>query len=157
MSFEDEMRAFVKKAQARERTLYQRSVEHAFDSIRYGSPVTGAPGQPVDQGDLLESWNLKVTGRREAVLESDLPYADIIEDNERGAVLRSKVGGFHSVKLTRLGWRKIVMHELRAMGRGPAFGSGVPSGAPAIINNKQPRDKRGRYARTKHARVKIRG
>jgi hypothetical protein len=51
-------------------------------------------------------------GLRTTRIHSTAEYAPIIEDNRRGAVLRSRVGGFHSVKLTRNGWRRIVAYEL---------------------------------------------
>lgn len=157
MTFTEQMQKFIRKAQSRERTVYQRSVEHAFRSVRYGSAVTGAPGQPVDTGELLASWELRSKGRREAIMVSDLPYADIIEENRRGATLRSKVGGFHSVRLTRLAWRRIVRYELSRMGTGPGTGTGVPTAKTSVVRNQQPRDRRGRFGRGRKARIHVRG
>lgn len=155
--FVKELQAFVSKARSQEGALYRRATVHAFDSIRYGSPVTGAPGQPVDTGELLASWELNPTGPRSATMISNVVHADIIEHNRRGATLRSKVGGFHSVKLTRLGWRRIVTHELRQMGPGPGTGGSVPIARPAIARGAQPRDARGRFMRPKAARLQTRG
>ena len=114
------------------RAVYQGSVNHAFRSIRYGSAVTGAPGQPVDTGALLASWLLQFQSGWTAIMFSPLIYAPIIEDNHRGATLRSKVGGFHSVKLTRAGWQRVVRHENKAAqsrgGRGEASFAWVGGG-----------------------------
>lgn len=155
--FAKELQAFVNKARSREGTLYRRATVHAFESIRHGSAVTGAPGQPVDTGELLASWQLTPTGRRTATMLSNAVHADIIEHNRRGATLRSKVGGFHSVKLTRLGWRRIVAHELRQMGPGPGDGNSRPVAPPAKVRNPQQRDRRGRFTRPKSAQLQTRG
>ena len=58
---------------------------------------------------------------------SRLPYARIIEDNFRGAVIRSPFGGFHSVKLTNRGWHAIVAYELAIVKRAIPDGRGAGS------------------------------
>lgn len=113
--FQQQMDRFIQKTRAREAALYEGVQEHVGRSIKFGSAVTGAPGQPVKSGDLLGSWRRDRRGVRFVRWTSDLIYAGIIEDNRRGAQLRSKVGGFHSVKLTRAGFRAIVSHELRML------------------------------------------
>lgn len=112
MSFQEDMDRFVRKVHDRHDRLFRACVNHAERSIKVGSSVTGAPGQPVKTGALLKSWRT-VRGKRKATIASyGVYYAPIIEDNRRGAQLRSKVGGFHSVKLTRNNWNKLVRHEL---------------------------------------------
>jgi hypothetical protein len=90
----------------------------AFESIVEGSPVTGAPGQPVGQygpgyhpgsvgGTLKGSWSQRFLSATEAEVSTNLIYAPAIEDQVSGTGktlnLRSSVGGFHSVKLTIAG------------------------------------------------------
>lgn len=107
-------------------------------SIRDGSPLTGAPGQPVETGRLRGSWKLTRTASIIRVFTS-LFYAPFIEEGQRirhkaGAAarraqvfglsmvqrattitLRSPTGGFHSVKLTRAGIQRLtddVVHRI---------------------------------------------
>jgi len=145
-TFKEQMDAVVAKARAREQSIYNACVRHVKRSIVYGSPVTGAPGQPVDTGDLRKSYRIRRIGKRERTVSSPLIYAPIIEDNRRGATLRSKVGGFHSIKLTRLGWARIVSHETA---RVKATEARVPEevDAPFVptLRVKQGRNKRGQF------------
>jgi hypothetical protein len=80
-------------------------------SVVEGSELTGAPGQPVDTGTLRASWVGRFVDRARWELSTNVEYAPHIENggNARGPfTLRSAVGGFHSVKLTRASWGKIV-------------------------------------------------
>jgi hypothetical protein len=94
----------------------ERKVTRAFHiatdevqrSVVYGSERTGAPGQPVDTGLLRASWIAEFLSPSRWQLTTNTEYAPVIESNLRGATLKSKVGGFHSVKLTRAGWSRIV-------------------------------------------------
>lgn len=115
ISFQRQMERFADKVRRRERVLYDRVNDHVGRSIKHGSAVTGAPGQPVRTGALLASWRNDRSNPRVTRWFSNLVYAPIIEDNRRGAQLRSKVGGFHSVKMTRHGFLAIVRHELRQL------------------------------------------
>lgn len=126
LSFSEQLDRWVVKVMNREEELFRRVVAHVGRSIMYGSNVTGAPGQPVDTGALLASW--RKGGDEEAQIVrwfTELYYAPIIEDNWRGATLRSSVGGFHSVKLTRIAFYRIVHYELRQMNKGGRGGGGV--------------------------------
>lgn len=97
----------------REALLYSRVVAHVELSATLGSAITGAPGVPVRSGDLLRSYRRVGTeAERNVAIVSNSPYAHVIEHNRRGAVLRSRVGGFHSLKITRLNFRLIVQYEL---------------------------------------------
>lgn len=77
-------------------------------SVVEGSELTGAPGQPVDTGTLRASWAGTFASPSRWSLSTNIEYAPVIEDNARGATLRSAVGGFHSVKKTVLGFPNIV-------------------------------------------------
>lgn len=116
MAFKDDMDKIIAKVRRKELALFHAVTAHAYQSIVEGSAVTGAPGQPVDTGALKRSYSMvKEVRRRHSVIRSGLSYAPIIEDNRRGAQLRSKVGGFHSIKMTRVGWRRIVAYEMRKL------------------------------------------
>lgn len=105
-------------AEARLNLLRRRVADHCFRSITVGSPITGAPGQPIDKGDLIKSWRMLPQNDQDKILiVSNLIYAPIIEDNWRDAQLRSKVGGFHSVKMTKLAFNLIVAYELAIVKR----------------------------------------
>lgn len=121
MSLESDLRQFTIRLQARRREIFLRTCALAFDSIVNGSPVTGAPGQPVDTGALRASWSLTFESPTEALISTNLVYAPAIEEGQQepysrnGAyivpapmTLRSSVGGFHSVKMTRAALQSIV-------------------------------------------------
>ena len=99
-------------------------VEEAHRSVQEGSEITGAPGQPVGQygpgyhpgkvgGYLKASWQKVFVSRDSAIIGTNAPYAESIEDGlsySHGGTpmtLRSTVGGFHSVALTVAGMGKI--------------------------------------------------
>jgi hypothetical protein len=112
--FARKLNGFAELSEDRFRLLFLRTAREAYRSIKFGSEVTGAPGQPVKTRKLLNSWRITGTAASGTItMQTDLHYAPIIEDNFRGATLRSKVGGFHSVKITRLNFRYIVSSELR--------------------------------------------
>lgn len=105
------------------------STEEVERSVKFGSELTGAPGQPVQTGNLLSSWQgayegptlwaLTTTGR--SASGEPVGYAEHIENggNARGPfTLRSQVGGFHSVKLTAASWDRIVEFAARKAGSG---------------------------------------
>lgn len=88
-------------------------------SVVEGSPLTGAPGQPVDTGNLRASWIDEFRGPLVWQLTTSVVYAPFIEAgaNDRGPfTLQSQVGGFHSVKLTAAGWDRIVAYAVATVG-----------------------------------------
>lgn len=115
MTFSADVGRFVEKVRRRGNALYVNTVSHVETSIKAGSPVTGAPGQPVDTANLLNSWHTTFNGPV-ADVTTNVEYAEDMEDNPRGVTLRSEIGGHHSVKLTRAAWPAIVEHEARALG-----------------------------------------
>lgn len=126
MSFASDIDRFMNKVERRERSLYNNICDHVRSSVLYGSATTGAPGQPVDTTRLIRSWNIDRPTARRFIFSTGLSYAPTIEDNLRGATLRSTVGGFHSVKITRINFKNLVRHELAALGRsgGESFSIG---------------------------------
>ena len=122
------LRYWVLEKKELEQHIYVNSVSAVHDSIQNGSPVTGAPGQPVGQygpgyhegevgGTLKASWQVEFEAADSALVYTKSVYAEGIEDRigSKGQRinLRSTVGGFHSVKLTRAGWDRIVDDETK--------------------------------------------
>lgn len=138
MSFGDDLAFFRDKVVRRSRLVFLGSVDGIHDSVVEGSTVTGAPGQPVDVGNLLGSWQQTYPEEWVGQTATNVEYARAIEEGQQGEytttphtrviretgqvidvaggtrvtprkmTLRSAVGGFHSVKLTRAGWKKVV-------------------------------------------------
>lgn len=106
MSFQDDLRRFSSKLETKTQDVFVGVVEEATRSIVEGSELTGAPGQPVDTGNLRASWHTSFEGPTQALIATNVEYAPIIEDNIRGA--RFKNHGPHSVKLTIAGMSRIV-------------------------------------------------
>lgn len=84
-------------------------VEIAKDSIVNGSALTGAPGQP---HDLRDKWKVTI-GKGFARIHINEKSARSVEEGISrkygGPIkLKSPIGGFHSVKLTRSSIRKIL-------------------------------------------------
>lgn len=82
-----------------------------FESVVEGSPITGAPGQPVDDGDLKESWTNTRTGPATAEIASDSPYAEAVEENWSGVAFKNH--GPHSKALTEVGFPDLVADVVR--------------------------------------------
>lgn len=116
MSFASDVRAWTLKVETRTQDVFVNTASAALESIRSGSAVTGAPGQPVDTGNLKGSWNLTMESPTTALIQTNVAYAPAIEDGvgpHGPLTLRSTVGGFHSVALTRAGLPRIVDDETR--------------------------------------------
>ena len=125
MTFREDVARFTGKVTTRGQQLHAAVSDLAFTSIVEGSPVTGAPGQPVAPDappgvrTLKGSWQQIPEGPLRTAILTDVPYAPDIEDgarNGRALTLRSKIGGFHSVKLTRTGWHRLVEAALKVVG-----------------------------------------
>lgn len=89
----------------RARAVVHDVVDATLDSIKHGSAITGAPGQPIDDGDLIESWQRTRIGPTEWLIRSTYFTAPWIEEGilpnaESPFTIRSSVGGTHSVALT---------------------------------------------------------
>ena len=93
----------------------------ALRSIQEGSELTGAPGQPVDTGALRASWQL-IPRADSLTIGTNVVYAEAIEDGigKYGPlVLRSQVGGFHSVAQTVANMDRIVAAVVDRVGNRP--------------------------------------
>lgn len=113
MTFRDDINQFKRKVKAESQALFVNVVSHAHESIVNGSPVTGAPGQPVDTGNLRDSWQIMWEAATRALIVTNVSYARIVEDNLRGVTFKNH--GPHSVKLTIAGLARIVAAERARM------------------------------------------
>ena len=116
MSFASDLQRFRLKVETRQRGVFLGCVAAVDESITDGSVVTGAPGQPVDTGFLRASWQQTFPDEWVGDITTNAVYAPGIEDGvgPHGPItLRSEVGGFHSVKLTRANWDLVVRDTVR--------------------------------------------
>lgn len=118
MSFRDEFRAQrEQKVTVPTREVLVDVAAAMHDSIVNGSSVTGAPGQPVDTGNLKASWQLESVSPESARITTNVAYARVIEDGvgRHGPLtLRSTVGGFHSVEKTVDGVPALIQRAIEA-------------------------------------------
>jgi hypothetical protein len=101
------------------RAVFLGVAAHLQRSITHGSDLTGAPGQPVQTGNLQRSWGTTFPAEDKAEIVTNVEYAPAIEDGvgpHGPLTLRSPVGGFHSVAKTIDGFDRIVDAEVRAAG-----------------------------------------
>ena len=125
MTFSQDIKRFTDKVEFRTHEVFTETASEVHLSITKGSPITGSKGQPVGQygpgyhegkrgGNLLTSWILSFPSKTLARIETNAEYAESIEDGVSYAhggkpmQLRSTVGGFHSLKLTRAAIQKVV-------------------------------------------------
>jgi hypothetical protein len=129
--FQNELDAFIAKAKRKNREIFSGAVKEVQTSVKVGSGLTGAPGQAVDTGFLLGSWRWTTEGPLTAVFSTPVKYALAIEegrpvtraegeDRPRGLpslpTPRPAASHFHSVKLTRGGWKFIVDDVAKRVG-----------------------------------------
>ncbi len=106
MSYDGGIIAHAIKVRKRHKVLFQTFTIEVARSIRFGSDLTGAPGQPVDTGTLRDSWIERYLSEWMWRISTSIDYAAYIEDDVGGHNYR--VGGPHSVKLTVLGAERIL-------------------------------------------------
>lgn len=83
----------------------------AMDSIVDGSPLTGAPGQPVDTAELRDSWTAVPEGPATRLIKSDAIHALAVEYNWGGVSYQNH--GPHSRALTVHGFPRILDAAVR--------------------------------------------
>jgi hypothetical protein len=121
MRFVDQIQQFTVKVETRSVAVMDECAKEVLRSIRDGSEITGAPGQPVDEGRLKGSWREERESDFSRSIITKIWYAPAIEVGQqrpytrgektvtpRPIVFKSSVGGAHSVVLTRASWDKIV-------------------------------------------------
>jgi len=121
MTFQTDIARFVVKTFVKQKLIFFTVANELQTSVKEGSKITGSPGQPVailNGGELKNSWQLEFLDLFLATTTTPIIYARGIEegmDPRTGnqLTLRSEVGGFHSVKLTRAGYQKLVNQVAR--------------------------------------------
>jgi hypothetical protein len=143
MSFADDLKRFELKTSQKSQRAFVGIATAVKGSVVDGSPVTAAPGQPVDTGYLKASWILGFPSATLAEITTNVAYAPYIESRIRadfdpkgvtgrygvkggqigpalpgGSTKRRKsvVGGSHSVKLTVAGFERLVDRVVARMG-----------------------------------------
>ena len=125
MSFLDDIKRFNVKLENLTQEGFVGTVAEAKNSIVFGSPLTGAPGQVVADvggGNLRDSWQVEFEDPNTALISTNVPYA---ESNEDGIarpggdpyIQRSAVGGRWNVALTRAGIQNIVDSEVERLAK----------------------------------------
>ena len=120
MGFGEDLRLFAAKVEGRARDVFIGTVTAVHGSITEGSIVTAAPGQPVDIGNLLASWQQTFPEDWVGEVATNVVYAPFVEDGFGRAGAQAYggerepglPGGSHSVKLTRASWDRIVETEV---------------------------------------------
>jgi hypothetical protein len=112
-------------------THFPEVAVEALNSVKFGSILTGAPGQPVDTATLLNSWILEFLTKYRARISTPLEYAEPVEDavGPHGAVAygrKNNIGGSHSMALTIMHLQNIADAVAARMKDGGA-GGGVLS------------------------------
>jgi hypothetical protein len=126
MSFGDQVHVWTLKVDDANRDLIVDVAQLCHESIQVGSAITGAPGQPVEWGTLKASWQIQPEPEGSILVSTNLEYAESIEDGvqasyktKKGTIvtpspmtLRTKTGGFHSVKMTIAAFDRLVDHAV---------------------------------------------
>lgn len=118
MSFSSELAKVTARIQQLQQEHFANVASAALQSIRVGSPLTGSPGQPVDEGTLIDSWQLTFPEPGKAMISTSVGWAPPNEDginNGRPYIQRSPKGGRHSVKLTAANIQNIVNDEAQKL------------------------------------------
>ena len=108
--------AFEKKLVKRLSDIHANASEKVHTSIKFGSAITGAPGQPVDTHNLQDSYILEFPIPMLSHITTNAGYAPAVEEGigpHGPMTLQSESGGWHSVKLTKNGFPKIVAAAVR--------------------------------------------
>ena len=117
MTWEGDIENFITVLRARQIRLHTEVANRIHASITHGSETTGAPGQPVQTGNLINSWQVIRISPLQSQISTPVVYAPGIEDGvlygKDGVQVRSGVGGFHSVKMTRAGFQDLVNEVAR--------------------------------------------
>jgi hypothetical protein len=118
MSWNPPLTKFSKEYNRRIMAIFHRTVQLVYESVVLGSPVTGAPGQPVDTGALRASWAIRWLSPTQAQISTGIDYAIHVELNERNVTFR--VGGAHSLSKTRANFDKLYEQATREVLAGAA-------------------------------------
>ncbi len=113
MAWAADLARFDAKIRTRQKRVFFATANAMHRSIVFGSAETGSPGQPVDQGDLKNSWHAEHLAEFLFATSTPMIYAPAIEEGRslvtgKRLTLRSSTGGFHSVLRTKDQFQKLV-------------------------------------------------
>lgn len=121
----DVIREFARKVDRDKGAILLVAGLTCLEEIKVGGPITGAPGQPVDVGDLLRSWDMEPdnpTNPTRIEITSNSDHAVPIETgigSHGPMTLRSAVGGFGSVAAVASRFPNVLQHAVDVVvGRG---------------------------------------
>jgi hypothetical protein len=80
MSGGDDLQRRIVQLEAMTRDVFVGTVVALHGSIQTGSAVTAAPGQPVDTGNLRNSWLYEFDTPMTATISTNVEYAEAVED-----------------------------------------------------------------------------
>jgi hypothetical protein len=111
-SFQNDLGRFSEKLQRRHRAWFVIASETTLIHIKEGSPVSGAPGQPVQTRHLYNNWGpVRYVAAWVSEILTNVTYAKPIEEGvgpHGPLTLRSRVGGFHSLLRIRRNWQRVI-------------------------------------------------
>jgi hypothetical protein len=112
--FGDSVRRFQLKAENLRGDALEQCTLEVKHAIQFGSELVGAPGQPVDTGNLRNSWQHEINPERtQGIVSTPVEYAPYVEDGiGRGGTVqygaKNGIGGSHSVKQVTANFDRIV-------------------------------------------------
>lgn len=106
---------FSRELDAAVNSLTRGTAERALNSIVFGDPTTGAPGQPDDLRN--GQWEVVENGPDSFTVGTNDPSAPAVEDgisrlNGHPIQLKSPIGGLHSVRITQQNAAPLVEAEV---------------------------------------------
>jgi hypothetical protein len=124
MSFAADIERWTRKVKVANEAVFSGVVAETKNSIVFGSPLTGAPGQVVADvrgGELRASWQAEFETPTRALISTSVPWA---QQNEDGVARpgggpyeqRAAIGGRWNVALTRRGFANIVADVCNRLG-----------------------------------------
>ena len=112
MSYNGGLKAHSLKVRTKYRRVFVGVCTEVERSIKEGSEITGAPGQPRATSNLYFSWIGRFVSPFKWIFgTSTTTYAKPVEDNVRGVRFRNH--GSHSVSLTLFGADRILREVTR--------------------------------------------
>lgn len=105
-TFAQDLIAFSEKCDQRYKDVFLACTVEVQRSVVEGSEITGAPGQPIDTGNLRASFIGEHLPDGAWQLTTNVEYAPFVEENVNDVQFKNH--GAHSIALTRAGYQRIV-------------------------------------------------
>lgn len=123
-TFAGGIQLFAKKAERNINAVFVTSVTEMRESIKFGSPVTGAPALPVSlpkypkSGSLRDSVVATYLNPNTAIIYTTIWFAPLVEDDTQGNTFTN--GGPHGWKRTIAAFERIVDRNAARLAGAPA-------------------------------------